>query len=60
MTSHIFTCLQALLNEDNAKFALVGDSSVPLYPPATVYAQMLSEGRSRLHACAQKWTDIWR
>lgn len=45
---------EALLEPTNAYFVMVSESDVPLYPPAVVYRQILSEGRSRIDACGQE------
>ena len=42
----------ALGEHDNQRFVLLSESCVPLYPAATVWAQLLSEQRSRIDACA--------
>lgn len=41
----------ALRDPLNQRFALVSDTSVPLYPPAVVYEQLLSQP-SYQDACA--------
>ena len=35
----------------NHKFALLSESGVPLYPPATVYSQLMAEDKSRIDSC---------
>ncbi len=35
----------------NQRFVMLSESCVPLYPPATVYWQLLSERRSRINTC---------
>lgn len=41
----------ALSDPLNTKFVLVSDSSIPLYPPQVVWAQLMHEPLSRLDAC---------
>ena len=47
----------ALTNPRAAKFVLLSESDIPLYSPLTVYAQLMSEPRSRINACNK--TDDW-
>ena len=51
--------LKAALQEPrNARFLMVSDSCVPLYPPAAVHAALLGgEPRSRVAACRPTWED---
>ena len=42
----------ALVDELNERFVLLSESCIPLYPAALVWAQLLSEPRSRIHACS--------
>ena len=42
----------ALADAANQRFLLLSESGVPLYPPAAIHAQLLSEDRSRVNACA--------
>ena len=44
----------ALLDASNAKMVLLSESCIPLYPPAVVYQQLISEPRSRVNACPSK------
>ena len=45
--------IAAALEDDlNERFVLLSESCIPLYPAALVWAQLLSEPRSRIHACA--------
>jgi len=41
----------ALGDPANAKLALLSEADIPLYPPALVYQQLISEPRSRVDAC---------
>ncbi|KAF6256320.1 core-2/I-branching enzyme-domain-containing protein [Scenedesmus sp. NREL 46B-D3] len=52
----------ALQDESNVHFVMVSDTSIPLYPPQVVWAQMMSEQRSRLDACMDEPDnlDIYR
>ena len=43
----------ALEDPANARFVLLSETCVPLYPAAVVWAQLLGEPRSRLNACTQ-------
>jgi len=35
----------------NQRFVLLSESDIPLYPPAVVWLQLMSEQKSRIHAC---------
>ena len=35
----------------NQRFVLLSESDIPLYPPAVVWLQLMSERKSRIHAC---------
>ena len=35
----------------NQRFVLLSESDIPLYPPAVVWLQFMSERKSRIHAC---------
>lgn len=35
----------------NEKFVLLSETCIPLYPATLVWAQLLSESKSRIHAC---------
>ena len=53
--------IAALVNAANQRFVLLSESCVPLFPPATVWLQLMHEARSRLNACARNDTaDINR
>lgn len=41
----------ALENPLNQKFVLLSESGIPLYPPTTIYQQLLTEPKSRINAC---------
>ncbi|KAL3131147.1 hypothetical protein ABBQ38_000452 [Trebouxia sp. C0009 RCD-2024] len=44
--------LQAALQDPlNQRFVLVSEDSIPLYPPATIYQQLMLEDKSRINAC---------
>ena len=43
----------ALEDTANARFVLLSETCVPLYPATVVWAQLVGEPRSRLNACAQ-------
>jgi len=36
----------------NERFVLLSETCIPLYPATLVWAQLLSQPRSRIHACA--------
>eukprot|EP00884_Botryococcus_braunii_P000625 jgi/Botrbrau1/10563/Bobra.0343s0011.1 len=42
----------ALADKTNEKFVLLSESGVPLYSAATMYAQLMTEKKSRINACA--------
>ncbi len=44
----------ALQDPLNVKFLLVSDSSLPLYPPQMLWAQLMAESTSRLDACTTR------
>lgn len=44
----------ALAELSNQKLVLLSESDIPLYPPALVYQQLISEPRSRVNACPHK------
>eukprot|EP00210_Caulerpa_lentillifera_P003233 g3087.t2 len=54
----------ALRNPLNKKFILLSESCIPIRPPEVIHAQLITEKRSRVHACqlkslrAQRWD--WR
>jgi hypothetical protein len=52
----------ALQDPLNTKFLLVSDSSLPLYPPQLLWAQLMSEPVSRIDACQDRpdKTDFYR
>ena len=53
--------IAALADVANQRFVLLSESCVPLFPPATVWLQLMQERRSRLNACARNDTaDIER
>ena len=35
----------------NQKFVLLSEAGIPLYPPDLVYAQLMSEDKSRINSC---------
>eukprot|EP00210_Caulerpa_lentillifera_P002796 g2671.t1 len=41
----------ALKDIRNKKFVLLSESCIPLYPPEVIYAQLMSETKSRMHSC---------
>ena len=42
----------ALQSKANQRFLLLSERCLPLYPPGALYAQLMSEQLSRIHACA--------
>ena len=53
----------AMEDPTNQRFILLSETCTPLYPPHVIWAQALSEGRSRVKACAvnrgrlERWTS---
>lgn len=44
--------LQAALADPlNQRFVMLSESALPLYPPATIYQQLMLEDKSRINAC---------
>lgn len=43
---------RALSDVLNQKFVFISESTVPLYPPSTVYQQLMLEKASRIDACS--------
>ncbi|DBB02673.1 TPA: hypothetical protein ACH3X3_011637 [Trebouxia sp. C0006] len=41
----------ALRDPMNQRFVLISEDSIPLYPPATIYQQLMLEDKSRINAC---------
>jgi Core-2/I-Branching enzyme len=35
----------------NQRFIMLSESCIPLYPAATVYAQLMAEDKSRINSC---------
>eukprot|EP00884_Botryococcus_braunii_P016679 jgi/Botrbrau1/3695/Bobra.0008s0022.1 len=52
--------LAALENPLNQKFVLLSESGIPLYPPTTIYQQLLTEPKSRINACRHQNMDVQR
>ena len=56
----------ALQREGNQRFVLLSEHCLPLYPPGALYAQLVLENLSRLHACASATPEdisrrvLWR
>jgi len=50
----------ALRDPANIRFVLLSDTSIPLVPPGLVWAQLLSEHRSRVDACMDTDMDVHR
>ncbi len=46
----------ALADPANQRFLLASESCLPMYPPHVLYAELISSGRSRIHACK---LDTW-
>lgn len=51
--------IAALRDRANARFVMLSDSCVFLYPPATVYLESLAAHRSRINACILPEEDDW-
>lgn len=41
----------ALQEPLNRKFILMSEAGIPLYPPTTLYHQLITEEKSRINAC---------
>ena len=41
----------------NQRFVLLSESDIPLYPPAVVWLQLMSEKKSRIHACSDHFVS---
>jgi len=48
----------AIANPLNQRFVLISESDIPLYDPLTFYTQLMSETKSRVHACSGGKTDM--
>jgi len=46
----------ALADPANQRFLLASETCLPMYPPHVLYAELMSNGRSRIHACK---LDTW-
>ena len=44
---------EALKEPRNQRFLLLSDSGVPLYPPTTMWQQLMGESKSRIEACTR-------
>ena len=53
MQAEINLMAAAIQQPLNEKFVLLSETCIPLYPGTLVWAQMLSEPKSRIHACAK-------
>ena len=42
----------------NQRFVLLSESDIPLYPPAVVWLQLMSERKSRIHACNDHFVSL--
>ncbi len=59
VVSHAFVCVQAqrlllrsaLQDPLNQRFVFLSEACAPLIPAATMYAQLMSESKSRINAC---------
>ena len=59
VVSHAFVCAQAqrlllrsaLQDPLNQRFVFLSEACAPLIPAATMYAQLMSESKSRINAC---------
>ena len=47
---------EALRDALNQRFILLSESCLPLYPPQTLYMQLMSEQKSRLESCPREVT----
>eukprot|EP00887_Chlorella_sp_A99_P002199 scaffold21.g2199.t1 len=47
----------ALEDPLNSRFLLISESDVPLYPASLIWAQLMSENRSRIDSCTAEWEE---
>ena len=52
MQAEILLLRAALEDPANARFVLLSETCVPLYPAPVVWAQLQGQNRSRVNACA--------
>lgn len=58
LTKAILLLMEMALEESlNQRFVLLSESDIPLYPPAVVWLQLMSEQRSRIHACSDRFVS---
>ena len=58
ITKAILLLIEFALEEPlNERFVLLSESDIALYPPAVVYLQLMSEQKSRIHACDDKFVS---
>ncbi len=58
ITKAILLLMEFALEESlNERFVLLSESDIPLYPPAVMYLQLMSEQKSRIHACDDKFVS---
>ena len=50
---------KALQEPLNQRFVCLSEKSIPIYPPQTIYRQLLSETYSRINACNTKVCCSW-
>ena len=53
MQAEINLMQEALRQPLNERFVLLSETCIPLYPATLVWAQLVSEAKSRAHACAR-------
>ena len=53
MQAEINLMQEALRQPLNERFVLLSETCIPLYPATLVWAQLVSEPKSRAHACAK-------
>ncbi len=53
MQAEINLMQEALREPLNERFVLLSETCIPLYPAALVWAQLVTEAKSRAHACAK-------
>merc|ERR1712130_1005904 len=51
---------EALETHANKKFVILSESGIPLYPAAMIYAQLISEQKSRVNACTDQGVQTWK
>ena len=59
MAAEIRLFTVALEDRLNERFMLLSEACIPMYPATVVWAELLSEGRSRINACRDADESKW-